>query len=229
MITSRSNPWFGVAVAVTSMVASTTTEAGPPCVLDPPCIGVAEGEPCDETMPDVTNGGCNSTPAVFGTIVVDGPAVCGGNFAFEGIRDTDWYAFNVPHWTGIEIELRAEADTAAFLVEMTPGGACPVIGFPDGAIAFSGDCDTTHHLGTGYVLPPGDYAVFVATATEAGVPVHDGLPCPDGPATPGYLYELCVRTGGPPLPCPWDLNDNGQVDFADLLQVITNWGPCPTG
>ncbi|MCP3904113.1 MAG: hypothetical protein GY715_10815 [Planctomycetes bacterium] len=28
-------------------------------------------------------------------------------------------------------------------------------------------------------------------------------------------------------PCPWDLNGNGQVDFADILAVIGAWGPCP--
>ncbi|MHC5114408.1 MAG: hypothetical protein ACYTGP_08285 [Planctomycetota bacterium] len=27
--------------------------------------------------------------------------------------------------------------------------------------------------------------------------------------------------------CPEDLNGNGQVDFADILVVIAEWGPCP--
>jgi hypothetical protein len=27
-----------------------------------------------------------------------------------------------------------------------------------------------------------------------------------------------------PLTCPADLNVSGQVDVADLLEVITNWG-----
>jgi len=27
-------------------------------------------------------------------------------------------------------------------------------------------------------------------------------------------------------PCPEDLNDNGSVDFADILSIIAAWGPC---
>jgi hypothetical protein len=27
--------------------------------------------------------------------------------------------------------------------------------------------------------------------------------------------------------CPFDLNNNGNVDFGDILQIIGNWGPCP--
>ncbi|MHC5114705.1 MAG: hypothetical protein ACYTGP_09785 [Planctomycetota bacterium] len=27
--------------------------------------------------------------------------------------------------------------------------------------------------------------------------------------------------------CPWDLNGNGSVDFADILVVISQFGPCP--
>ncbi|MCP3902755.1 MAG: hypothetical protein GY715_03885 [Planctomycetes bacterium] len=42
-------------------------------------------------------------------------------------------------------------------------------------------------------------------------------------------YEVELRSVPiPPPPCPWDLNHNGNVDFSDILQVIANWGPCPT-
>ncbi len=27
--------------------------------------------------------------------------------------------------------------------------------------------------------------------------------------------------------CPADIDMTGTVDFADLLEVITGWGPCP--
>ncbi len=27
-------------------------------------------------------------------------------------------------------------------------------------------------------------------------------------------------------PCPEDLNGNGAVDFADILEIIAAWGPC---
>ncbi len=29
-----------------------------------------------------------------------------------------------------------------------------------------------------------------------------------------------------PILCPADLNDDGIVDFADVLVVLANWGPC---
>lgn len=29
-----------------------------------------------------------------------------------------------------------------------------------------------------------------------------------------------------PQPCPWDFDDSGGVGVADLLDILTNWGPC---
>ncbi|MHC5114925.1 MAG: hypothetical protein ACYTGP_10925 [Planctomycetota bacterium] len=198
------------------------------CFLDPPCDGDAEGEPCDEVADDTTNGGCNSTPNVFTSITVDGSNVCGINFGNGGTRDTDWWAFSISATQGIELEVRAETNTVSFLATMSAGGACPVAGIPDGVPAFSGDCDANHILGTGYALDPGDYIMFVGTGTETGGGVFDGFPCPDG-STTNNAYEAAIRTAAIILPCPWDLNENNAVDFADILLIIANWGPCPTG
>ena len=30
-----------------------------------------------------------------------------------------------------------------------------------------------------------------------------------------------------PQPCPWDFDGNGVVGASDLLELLTNWGPCP--
>ncbi|MCP3902484.1 MAG: hypothetical protein GY715_02520 [Planctomycetes bacterium] len=127
-----------------------------------------------------------------------------------------------PTTEGVTIELRAEADTVAFLARMSAGGVCPVTGLADGVFAYSGDCDSDHILGTGYVLPPGDYAVVVGTGTAAGGGLLDGFPCPDG-STTNNAYEVSLFTTPVPLPCPWDLNDNNDVDFADILLIIANW------
>ncbi len=27
--------------------------------------------------------------------------------------------------------------------------------------------------------------------------------------------------------CPWDLDGDANVGFTDLLELLTNWGPCP--
>ncbi|MHC5115234.1 MAG: PPC domain-containing protein, partial [Planctomycetota bacterium] len=199
------------------------------CFLDPPCDGSPEGEPCDQVAEDTTNGGCNSTPNVFGEIE-QGQVICGTLWADGGSRDTDWYAFSIGVLQGMDFELRAEPDTVAFLAEMSAGGACPVVGIPDGTPAFSGDCNSRNNLGLGYVLEPGDYILFVSAGTETGGGVFDGFPCPDGTTT-NNAYELTFGFACDHLclPCPWDLSENNQVDFADLLQIISHWGPCPTG
>jgi hypothetical protein len=164
-----------------------------PCFLDPACTGEPEGEPCDPIGNDVTNGGCNSTPNVFGSITVDGPPVCGIAWATGGGRDTDWYAFSIGSVQNVELEIRGEPDVVAFLATMSAGGACPVAGIPDGVAAFSGDCDRTNILGTGYVLNPGDYVVFAGCGTSTGGGIFEGFPCPDGSLT-NNAYELFVRT-----------------------------------
>ena len=36
----------------------------------------------------------------------------------------------------------------------------------------------------------------------------------------------CASSSCAPPACPEDLNDNGSVDFADLLEVLGAWGAC---
>lgn len=197
------------------------------CFLDPPCTGPTEGEVCDEVNPDNFNGGCNSTPEAFSIAAID-LAVCGVNWGNNGTRDTDWWSFNNTVLKAYELRVRAETDTVVFLAQMTAGGTCPVVGIPDGVPAFSGDCDAENILGEGYVLDPGDYIMFVGTGNAAGGGVFDGFPCPDGVTTNNEYEVEIANVPLPPPPCPWDLNENNAVDFADILQVIANWGPCPT-
>lgn len=198
------------------------------CPLDPPCHGDAEGEPCDELV-DTINGGCNSTPEAFGSITLDGPAVCGTTWAVGGTRDTDWFSFSLTETTPIELELRSEVPCVTFLAQMSPGGVCPVIAIPDGTPIYGDACKGVHEVGGDYLLEPGDYIVFVGVGCPlCGPGVISGLPCSDGPGGNGHGYEVFLRTGPlPPAPCPWDVNENGDVDFADILAVIANWGPCP--
>ncbi|MCP3905116.1 MAG: hypothetical protein GY715_15940, partial [Planctomycetes bacterium] len=164
------------------------------CFLDPPCGGEPEGEPCDDVNDDTTNGGCNSTPNVFGTISIGGPAICGVTWANEGTRDTDWYAFSVAVPQLVVIHVRGEPDVVSFLLTMSAGGACPVLGVPHWSPAFSGACDTNQVSDTGFYLDPGDYVLFVAPGTETGGGVFDGFPCPDG-ATSNNAYEILISSG----------------------------------
>ncbi|MCP3902056.1 MAG: hypothetical protein GY715_00345 [Planctomycetes bacterium] len=41
------------------------------------------------------------------------------------------------------------------------------------------------------------------------------------------ILAVIAAWGPCPPSCPEDLNDNGSVDFADILAVIGAWGPCP--
>ncbi|MCP3902756.1 MAG: hypothetical protein GY715_03890 [Planctomycetes bacterium] len=189
-----------------------------------PCSGTAEGEPCDELSPDTTNGGCNSTPNVFGSVTIGGPPICGINWANNDSRDTDWYAFSVDQTRAVEIAVIGQVDTTATVVLLSDGGTCPVIDVAEGAVGYSGGCGSTNIVSDVFVLEPGDYAMFVAPGNESGSPLFGGFPCPDGSISTN-AYEVELRSA--PLPCPWDLNANGSVDFADVLQIIANWGPCP--
>lgn len=204
--------------------------APPSCFLDPPCTGTPEGEPCDEVNPDTFNSGCNTTPEAFSEAVVNG-TMCGVNWGNGGSRDTDWWRFSVSATPSlVRVAVRAETDTAAFIAQLTDGGTCPVVGIPDGPVAYSGSCNNEQILGEFYSLDAGDYIVFVGVATPFGGGIFDGFPCPGGGSGTNNAYELELDDFGCELcsPCPWDLNMNQSVDFADILQIIANWGPCPT-
>ncbi len=81
----------------------------PPHVTCPPG-GIAEGETdCGPEYVDNFNGGCNSTPPVFGSISI-GDTVCGASGIFTSgggtYRDTDWFTFTVEEqqvitWTAV--------------------------------------------------------------------------------------------------------------------------------
>ncbi|MCP3906184.1 MAG: hypothetical protein GY715_21375, partial [Planctomycetes bacterium] len=163
------------------------------CFLDPPCGGEPEGEPCDDVNDDTTNGGCLSTPNVFGTITIDGPAICGVTWANAGRRDTDWYAFSVAFPQLVVTHVRGEPDVVAFLLTMSAGGACPPIEVTHWPPAFSGACDTNQILDTFFQIDPGDYVLFVGPGTETGNPIFDGFPCPDG-ATSNNAYEVLISS-----------------------------------
>jgi hypothetical protein len=46
------------------------------------------------------------------------------------------------------------------------------------------------------------------------------------PNRPGW-YVNCEEVRIKDLGCPWDFNGDGAVGFADLLKVLSEWGPCP--
>ncbi|MHC5114034.1 MAG: hypothetical protein ACYTGP_06355 [Planctomycetota bacterium] len=86
---------------------------------------------------------------------------------------------------------------------------------------------------------PGSVLEGLGGTTQATIRMTTGLPGPAciGTCPPGQICveERTVQADGTIMikcncvddPCPWDLSGNGNVDFADILQVIANWGPCP--
>jgi hypothetical protein len=185
------------------------------CVNDCGTGNVDEGEACagDEYV-DVINGGCNSTPPVFGAAQC-GDTVCGqgSTFVLDGAssRDTDWFLVDLPDPDGDGVEelrarLSSEFNGVCFIVDGISTCTPVVVGTTGSAIA----CDPT---GDAFAcLPaPGTYAVFVATANFTGSPCADGLndytveiscnPCPPGAApSTAFDAETSARMLAPASP-----------------------------
>jgi len=197
---------FGFA-GLTGTAEISVADGGTPPVCT--CSPSTEGEPeCFDEYVDATNGGCNSTPAVFGTIVANTP-ICGraGTYLFGGAnyRDTDWYQY--AHGGGdLTIQGSGEFDMRIFLLT----AVCPTTVL---ATAFSGGPCLPVSL-TSPGLAAGNYYIF------AGPNVFTGVPC-----SSNYTVEA-VGT----LPCPADIapaGGDGTVDIDDLLFLIGQWGDCP--
>ncbi|MFH1373637.1 MAG: GEVED domain-containing protein [bacterium] len=171
-----------------------------PC--DIVCSGTAEGEPCignDEE--DVTNGGCNSDPPVFGSIACD-ETVCGQwntyLYASSNYRDTDWYKFTLTQFSDVTITAVGEFPiVTGFLEQVVPGGGWDCTNFTGYISPYltADECDTI--VVQQLAMAPGDYAIFV------GGQVYTGFGCAQGtfeysisvecvPAVPTY----CAGSGG---------------------------------
>ena len=155
-----------------------TTYCTPPCEVEIPAGAIAEGEPCG----DDTNGGCNSSPEVFGTVAC-GETIHGNGWADGGTRDTDWYELVTTEWSEITVTVSAEFDFAMGFVETA------ILGDPDCATASalnpfaSGDeCDIASVSQT---VPPGTYWLFVGPNN-----FYD-YPCANGPFD-YYMIVDCV-------------------------------------
>lgn len=204
-----------------------------------PPESLQEGEACGTDI----NGGCNSTPPVYGTLPCN-VYICGTQWADNNAHDTDWYRFTitVPH-TSVKWTVWSE--------------------FPAVALILTDNCGSTETLGDGSTaqlsvvaevacpgLNPGTYIAFVAPAAFNGLPCESAntayygllqciIPCTgdtntDSAVNVDDLMDLinhwgpCRQDGNPCLTCPQDVNSDGQVNVDDLLMLILNWGSCPT-
>ncbi len=193
--------------------------------VDPPqcevieCAGTPEGEPCDDSgAPDTVNGGCNNTPAVFGSVDC-GETICGTTWGVGGNRDIDWYEVNlvVPDF----VTQTVLAESALRIVALTgiSNGVCGSVGFSQGltlvACIEGSLTECYQELGTTY---------FVVGNSD-----WDTLPC--GSEHPGNDYVMTITCGdAPPIPrCELgDANGDCHIGHADLVVVLDNWGSCGT-
>ncbi len=157
-----------------------------------------EGEPlCADGSVDSFNGGCNSTPNVFGTIDC-GQSVCGtyGTFLSPGganFRDTDWYHFTLPQAATVTWSAVGEARTRVFILQ----GTCPASSLS--TIAADACTPATVTIPN---LAAGTYSAWVGTDVFTGIPCGSRYratltitPCCVGPTQPGDIIEgepLCA-------------------------------------
>jgi len=201
--------------STTSMITSMPVPPGPPSAgsgrTSCPCLaGIPENEPDCGVPKDTVNGGCNSSPRMYGSIGL-GDTVCGTAAYLGGIRDTDWYRFTLPEDMRVTVEVEAEFPVAVALIRLV--GLCP----PD-------DTDMWWDYGTGcgdvasvtVDLLAGTRTIFVAPSVSVFSP-----PTPCG-------AEYTVTLTGIPTPC--DCQNGTPENEPDCgLPVDTVNGGCLGG
>lgn len=177
------------------------------------CSGTPEGEPgCglddDGTALDTVNGGCNSTPNVFGSISL-GETVCGTVARNMSARDTDWYEATFPTRTDITWTVTAASEANLFIVDGNNGCASPDILM----YTQTAGCNDTQSLSM--TLEAGTY--WFVVAPDFGEPNID---CGDPDSSP-YRATLTGPTQST-LEVP-ALGGFGFAAFAVLLLGVGFW------
>jgi hypothetical protein len=187
-----------------------------------PAGGILEDEPCRDllTEEDVTNGGCNFASMIFGS-VARGDVICGNVWTTEtptgSTRDLDWFVYDHPGGS-LDVTMAADMPAIVFVTSADISGS-DVQCFD--TIVTIAAVDTGPFCGVAEInianLDCDEYIIIAASQQ-----FFFGFDCGDA------AYVLEVDGAGVCLPpCPWDFNNSGAVDSADLLELLNNWGPCP--
>jgi hypothetical protein len=170
---------FGLAAAAGLAISSGAFGQCAQC----PAGGIQEGE-APLNNPDNYNGGCNSAPPAYGTILA-GQTICGTCFTIENaLRDTDWFHFNVTTAGTYTWNVTANFDAQCFILN----DDCSNIQLLGQA---AGPACTP--LSASASLTPGSYVVFVSPSGFAGVPT-------DQPWVGTLVGQAAAPTGACCLP-----------------------------
>ncbi|MHC5115063.1 MAG: DVUA0089 family protein [Planctomycetota bacterium] len=116
-----------------------------------------------------------------------------------------------------------------------PLSVLPVTGADDGTMSDVEEPGLYYIAVTGFDSDPVDansQPIFIqktrqeVSGPDGSIEPFDRWQPPAGPEVGDYSVFV---TGINFIYCPVDLSNNGFVDFADILIVIANWGPCPPG
>ena len=175
----------------------------------PPGRPTHEGEPvCYDGYEDHFNGGCNSVPPAFSPITCD-ELMCGtsGTFYFNGspYRDTDWYEIEMSAAANVTWTVCADFEVLIFVIDGGTGDCMDytILGDETGAARVL--------TSLSFDVDPGLYWFWVGP-TAFG----EGVPC-------GAEYVATLTCEGGPE-CPGDLDHDGDVDLADLAQLLAHYG-----
>ena len=148
------------------------------CIITIPAGAISEGEPnCYDDYIDVTNGGCNSEPPVFGTArcgdIISGTS---GMFNDGSYRDTDWFKVEVNGRGTITMSGAAEFPLQFLIIDGRLG--CPV--FDRSILAYAlGDTGVMTTVSAS--VEPGTYYLWAGpqwgTLVSCGSPYYFEYTC----------------------------------------------------
>jgi len=175
----------------------------------PPDSGTAEGENClvDEEA-DILNGGCNSTPNVFGAIGC-GETILGTSSGYtfnnQAFRDTDWFRFTLAADDTVTLSGQAQFTCQVFILP----DACPatILAGP----ANNSACNADFSLST--FLTAGSYIAFISPTTFGPGTVVCGQ-------NSSYWMNLAFGAGCGGASCDPDVNCDGSPDQGDVACMI---------
>jgi len=212
-----------------------------PCFRLCPAGATPEGDACGGE----TNGGCNFSPELFGSISC-GETICGTAWADNNVRDLDWYEFFTPSPCDVLFSVHAEFESAVFIIDGSAGCGQTVVLVSAPVAA----CTTDTFSAT---LPAGGpYWFVVAPSVFNGYPCWGGendysisLTCgcsdcdqdgvPDSQESDPYCCQcICMRDpfccqsawdaiceAEAQLVCNKDCNGNGTLDTLDVILGVS--------